>query len=211
MNPRSECKSWPGRFKLRCSRLINCLERGEKFFPWFFANRQLFAPCARQLFQGWGVVLDGILTFVRFISPFDFSLLFSINFSKRFFKLRRDKSHEGKNFFRRNPFRIKENKLINCVVGEEHGSKINSRRICLIFWFTLLFFFIRTFMNSDLSLSREISSREDFYGDLLQRSALEERTVRGNGNYLLREERSKNTKIDDRGGDSRYFLTTYGG
>lgn len=66
-------------------------------------------------------------------------------------------------------------------------------------------------MNSDLSLSREISSREDFYGDLLQRSALEERTVRGNGNYLLREERSKNTKIDDRGGDSRYFLTTYGG
>lgn len=46
-------------------------------------------------------------------------------------------------------------------------------------------------MNSDLSLSREISSREDFYGDLLQRSALEERTVRGNGNYLLREERSK--------------------
>lgn len=65
-------------------------------------------------------------------------------------------------------------------------------------------------MNSDLSLSREISSREDFYGDLLQRSALEERTVRGNGNYG-RKDRRLNTKIDDRGGDSRYFLTTYGG
>ena len=96
----------------------------------------------------------------------------------------------GRIFFRRNPF---SNEPTRASGSTKTTVEINFRRICLIFRFTTVpFFFLFVFEQNDLSLSREISSREGFLRRFTAEIVSpEERTVRGNGNYLLRKERSK--------------------